>query len=130
MKRYAAELHYCLSGADRTILKEFCYAYVPGSNQPLCDPATYSRVTGDWSGGSGSPQSRERNIAGNSGDCPVGERNESRRSRNTLVFELRIYRWQESANEQNKYTRFTALRLSKVDSKLGTVRRFQKGSDS
>jgi hypothetical protein len=90
----------------------------------------YSRVTLGWSGGSRSPQSRERNIAGNSGDCPVGERSESRRSRNTLVFEFRIYRWHESANEQNKYTRFTALRPGKVDSKLGTVRRFQKGSDS
>jgi hypothetical protein len=43
---------------------------------------------------------------------------------------LRIYRWHESANEQNQYTRFTALRLGKLDGKLGTVRRFQKGSDS
>jgi hypothetical protein len=92
--------------------------------------AVYSRVTLGWSRGSGSPQSRERNIAGHSGDGPVGERSESCRSWNTLVFEFRIYRWYGSAGERSKYTRFTALRLGKVDSKLGTLRSFQKGSDS
>ena len=100
-----------------------------GADGPLVtiDPAGHIHVSPvGWSGGSGSPQSRERNIAGNSGDCPVGERSESRRSWSTLVFEFRII----AGRHHSKYTRFTALRLGKVDSKLETLRSFQKGSDS